>query len=215
MIYNIKNVINKYICTVCETWESITFIEEVYNEKIKSFDVINFMFIETEQFQDFNVGGFEREILAKIGIPWTFNVRAVGNYYCKNCAIPFIRTNLKNFCQLSEQEIENFIDFKMFKLSKKRIIELSEQNVKIEKESNILANKLIEIAAKSEKKANEFSKKLEEIEIEIECKICMENNVNSVFLPCNHSICCFECALLLDNCPNCRKVIDTARKIFK
>ena len=211
MIDNIKNGIKHYVCAKCKIWEPIPFIKEVDIEKIKSFNEL-VPIEETEQFQDFNAGGFEREILAKIGIPWTLNVTTVGSYYCKKCAIPFIRTNLKNFYQLSEQEIENFIDFKM---SKKRIIELSEQNVKIEKESNILANKLIEIAAKSEKKANEFSKKLEEIEIEIECKICMENNVNSVFLPCNHSICCFECALLLDNCPNCRKVIDTTRKIFK
>ena len=43
----------------------------------------------------------------------------------------------------------------------------------------------------------------------------MENNVSSVLLPCNHSICCIDCAIVLDKCPNCNKNIEETRKIFK
>ncbi|KAK0042868.1 E3 ubiquitin-protein ligase XIAP [Biomphalaria pfeifferi] len=36
------------------------------------------------------------------------------------------------------------------------------------------------------------------------CKICMDNEVDIVFLPCGHPVSCTECAVALKDCPVCR-----------
>jgi len=40
------------------------------------------------------------------------------------------------------------------------------------------------------------------------CKVCMENEVDQVFIPCGHVICCKTCITKLQICPICRKSID-------
>ncbi|WAR08612.1 BIR7A-like protein [Mya arenaria] len=39
------------------------------------------------------------------------------------------------------------------------------------------------------------------------CKICMERDVNIVFMPCGHLVACETCGHKLKNCPMCRKSI--------
>ena len=39
------------------------------------------------------------------------------------------------------------------------------------------------------------------------CKICMENEMEIVFLPCGHLMSCTNCAPVLKNCPICRRPI--------
>ncbi|XP_059153661.1 putative inhibitor of apoptosis [Physella acuta] len=39
------------------------------------------------------------------------------------------------------------------------------------------------------------------------CKICMDREVNVVFLPCGHLVSCSECAFAMKDCPVCRKKI--------
>ncbi|XP_059082806.1 baculoviral IAP repeat-containing protein 7-A-like [Tigriopus californicus] len=39
------------------------------------------------------------------------------------------------------------------------------------------------------------------------CKICMDNEIGVVFLPCGHLICCVQCAPALKDCPLCRQSI--------
>ena len=63
--------------------------------------------------------------------------------------------------------------------------------------------------------------KIEEIENENRqlkeaqnCKICMDNKVAVVFLPCRHLISCVSCAQQLRDCPNCRKFIQRKIKTF-
>ena len=48
------------------------------------------------------------------------------------------------------------------------------------------------------------------------CKICMENEISFVFIPCGHLITCENCALSenLKNCPMCRKQITTLLKTY-
>lgn len=46
------------------------------------------------------------------------------------------------------------------------------------------------------------------------CKVCMDNNVNLVFLPCSHLVCCTKCAPALRTCPICRKMIKGTVRIF-
>ena len=46
------------------------------------------------------------------------------------------------------------------------------------------------------------------------CKICYENDMDVVFGPCNHMLCCANCAEKLKICPICRKSIQTKIHCF-
>lgn len=46
------------------------------------------------------------------------------------------------------------------------------------------------------------------------CKLCMEETVSVVFLPCGHLCSCTECAPTLGNCPICRAFIKGTVKTF-
>ena len=46
------------------------------------------------------------------------------------------------------------------------------------------------------------------------CKICMDNDVGVVFLPCGHLICCTLCAPALKDCPLCRQMIQGTVKTY-
>jgi len=35
------------------------------------------------------------------------------------------------------------------------------------------------------------------------CKVCMDSEVNTVFQPCGHLVCCDTCSSVLHNCPIC------------
>merc|ERR550534_2026038 len=42
------------------------------------------------------------------------------------------------------------------------------------------------------------------------CKVCMQEEVDQVFIPCGHVICCKICITQLQTCPICRKpIVDT------
>ncbi|KAK3415729.1 E3 ubiquitin-protein ligase SP1 [Eucalyptus grandis] len=47
------------------------------------------------------------------------------------------------------------------------------------------------------------------------CVICLEQEYNSVFVPCGHMCCCTTCSLQLTNCPLCRRQIEQAVKTFR
>ncbi|XP_065225489.1 baculoviral IAP repeat-containing protein 2-like [Planococcus citri] len=46
------------------------------------------------------------------------------------------------------------------------------------------------------------------------CKICMDRDVNIVFLPCGHLISCSACAANLPDCPVCRQIIKGTVRTF-
>ena len=46
------------------------------------------------------------------------------------------------------------------------------------------------------------------------CKICMDQQISMVFLPCGHLICCDQCAQTLKVCPMCRKQIEGTVKTY-
>ncbi|XP_060069244.1 baculoviral IAP repeat-containing protein 3-like [Ylistrum balloti] len=46
------------------------------------------------------------------------------------------------------------------------------------------------------------------------CKICMDKNSNTVFLPCGHLATCAECASSLRTCPLCRMHIHGTVKVY-
>lgn len=43
--------------------------------------------------------------------------------------------------------------------------------------------------------------------IDISCKVCLKENYKTLFLPCNHVVACFDCAIKLKKCPICRHEI--------
>jgi hypothetical protein len=46
------------------------------------------------------------------------------------------------------------------------------------------------------------------------CKVCMAKEVDTVFLPCGHLVCCSSCSPALRNCAICRALIRGTVKIF-
>lgn len=46
------------------------------------------------------------------------------------------------------------------------------------------------------------------------CKICMDNQIDVVFLPCAHVVACTECAARVDRCPLCRSQFTQAQKLY-
>ncbi|CAG9769571.1 unnamed protein product [Ceutorhynchus assimilis] len=46
------------------------------------------------------------------------------------------------------------------------------------------------------------------------CKICLNNEVGVVFLPCGHIVACVECSAALKNCAVCRKPLEATVRAF-
>jgi cell division septation protein DedD len=46
------------------------------------------------------------------------------------------------------------------------------------------------------------------------CRVCMDVEINTVFLPCGHLVCCDGCARSLQQCPICRTHIRGTVKTF-
>ncbi len=56
------------------------------------------------------------------------------------------------------------------------------------------------------KKENEILKS------NLTCKICLDEPVGELFLPCRHLVCCVQCSKSVDNCPLCRaKIVGTIK----
>lgn len=47
-----------------------------------------------------------------------------------------------------------------------------------------------------------------------QCKICMDNEVGAVLLPCGHLVACVDCAPSLKDCPVCRQQIKATIRTF-
>lgn len=47
------------------------------------------------------------------------------------------------------------------------------------------------------------------------CVVCLEQEYNSVFVPCGHMCCCMSCSSHLTICPLCRRRIDQAVRTFR
>lgn len=46
------------------------------------------------------------------------------------------------------------------------------------------------------------------------CRVCMDREIDIVFCPCGHAVCCQFCAIRLDKCPICRTEIKNAQQFF-
>ena len=79
----------------------------------------------------------------------------------------------------------------------------------------IVISSLIQTRTKKEQENKKEKPKENTI---IECTICMENQVDSIFIPCNHIVCCFVCANTWfqqnNKCPTCRTIIIQINKAY-
>ncbi|MEE6496962.1 hypothetical protein FKM82_002546 [Ascaphus truei] len=65
-------------------------------------------------------------------------------------------------------------------------------------------------------KENESSveEQLRQLQEEKICKVCMDNVVSIVFIPCGHLVACTECAEAMNKCPICNAIILRRQKTF-
>lgn len=48
----------------------------------------------------------------------------------------------------------------------------------------------------------------------LRCCKCNVAGVNCLLFPCEHSVCCFDCAQRLKRCPDCKRLIRKRKKLF-
>ncbi|XDV33300.1 hypothetical protein PO909_003750 [Leuciscus waleckii] len=59
-----------------------------------------------------------------------------------------------------------------------------------------------------------MEEQLRRLQEERTCKVCMDKEVNIVFMPCGHLVVCKECAPSLHKCPICRGLVKGAVRTF-
>ncbi|XP_051825215.1 E3 ubiquitin-protein ligase XIAP [Antechinus flavipes] len=69
-------------------------------------------------------------------------------------------------------------------------------------------------ASSSSQKEISTEEQLRRLQEEKLCKICMDENIAIVFIPCGHLVTCKSCAEAIDKCPMCYTVITFKQKIF-
>lgn len=67
----------------------------------------------------------------------------------------------------------------------------------------------------SDKQIDEKSDDVEEEKKDSKlCKICYNNEYNTIFLPCGHVIACAKCASSVTKCPACRQPFDDVKRVY-
>lgn len=61
---------------------------------------------------------------------------------------------------------------------------------------------------------NEKIEQVETCDNKLLCKVCLENELSVVFMPCKHMVCCSDCSVTCDKCIICRQNITSFLKIF-
>lgn len=81
----------------------------------------------------------------------------------------------------------------------------SQESLKICETTTCEAN----IQAPSEKSDEDEEKKDSRL-----CKICYNNEYNTIFLPCGHVIACAKCASSVTKCPACRQPFESVTRVY-
>jgi len=59
-----------------------------------------------------------------------------------------------------------------------------------------------------------LKEQLQQLQEQKLCKICMDAEINTVFLPCGHLVACLTCTKDIKQCPVCRQEIAQTVRIF-
>lgn len=66
----------------------------------------------------------------------------------------------------------------------------------------------------SDVQAAQLQERLNKMEDSFKCKICMDQQIDTVFCPCGHMVSCSVCAASIELCPICRAQIERAQHVF-
>ena len=77
------------------------------------------------------------------------------------------------------------------------------------------SNPISIIQQKSYENLSVIHTKLRILRDEQNCKVCLNNLSDCLFLPCRHICSCIECAQALRSCPICRKKLEKIIKIYR
>lgn len=103
------------------------------------------------------------------------------------------------------------------KMSQKRELLSKSSNVRPKSAGCVKGLRPSAVRVEQIEKINEIEKKLnesEEINVNKKCKICFENDYNTVFIPCGHIIACAKCSLSITKCPACRQPFERVINVF-
>ena len=48
----------------------------------------------------------------------------------------------------------------------------------------------------------------------MDCKVCFDRQIEVLFIPCKHLVCCATCAALSKTCPVCRRHVSETLRVF-
>ena len=106
---------------------------------------------------------------------------------------------------------------------KERMIQLERQQLKrerqlLQQERQMMRNQEQTPKAEIYKQLHEIEKENRRLRMQRLCKICMEKEVQVVFIPCGHLVSCQQCAQCLTDenlkCPMCRENIEGKVRVF-
>lgn len=104
------------------------------------------------------------------------------------------------------------------KMAQKRDELCHKSNSEIATSSSSLSSQQSNASATSTEKVQLTSDKLSDEEEENKdaklCKICYNNEYNTIFLPCGHVIACAKCASSVSKCPACRQPFETVMRVY-
>ncbi|XP_031996630.1 E3 ubiquitin-protein ligase MYLIP isoform X1 [Hylobates moloch] len=59
-----------------------------------------------------------------------------------------------------------------------------------------------------------LQEKLRKLKEAMLCMVCCEEEINSTFCPCGHTVCCESCATQLQSCPVCRSCVEHVQHVY-
>lgn len=59
-----------------------------------------------------------------------------------------------------------------------------------------------------------LQEKLRKLKEAMLCMVCCEEEINSTFCPCGHTVCCESCAAQLQSCPVCRSRVEHVQHVY-
>ncbi|KAL0622882.1 E3 ubiquitin-protein ligase MYLIP, partial [Plecturocebus cupreus] len=59
-----------------------------------------------------------------------------------------------------------------------------------------------------------LQEKLRKLKEAMLCMVCCEEEINSTFCPCGHTVCCESCAAQLQSCPVCRSHVEHVQHVY-
>ncbi|NWI24250.1 MYLIP ligase, partial [Sula dactylatra] len=59
-----------------------------------------------------------------------------------------------------------------------------------------------------------LQEKLRKLKESMLCMVCCEEEINSTFCPCGHTVCCKACAAQLQSCPVCRSRVEHVQQVY-